>query len=52
MAIITAPAGAPQPSTAISLRDLAALAAPDAEVYLGVGYSTLAKWRGDGRGPK
>lgn len=50
MAIITA--SADQPVSIISLRDRAALSPADAAVYLGVGYSTLKKWRSEGRGPK
>lgn len=40
-----------QPITLVSLRDRASLAPVDAAVFLGVGYSTLKKWRSEGRGP-
>lgn len=40
------------PVTFISLRDRASLAPADAATFLGVGYSTLKKWRSEGRGPK
>lgn len=40
------------PITLVSLRDRAGLAPADAATFLGVGYSTLKKWRSEGRGPK
>lgn len=40
-----------KPTTLVSLRDRASLAPVDAAVFLGVGYSTLKKWRSEGRGP-
>lgn len=35
-----------------SLRDRAALSPADAAIFLGVGFSTLKKWRGEGVGPR
>ena len=38
--------------TVPALRDRAGLAPADAAKFLGVGYSTLKKWRTEGTGPR
>lgn len=44
--------GSERPVNLVSLRDRAGLSPADAAVFLGVGYSTLKKWRSEGSGPR
>lgn len=39
-------------SSAVPLRDRAALSTVEAAAFLGVGYSTMKKWRAQGVGPR